>query len=452
MPRYSLQIWLFILAGALVLLMPAIANGFPFVFEDSIEYVIFTPRLYRSPFYQLFIFFFHLNTFIWLPVVAQSIIFSHLIYTIVSLSLRQHQLPIFAVIIFALTIGSSLPFAAGIIMPDAFTSIVILSIGLLAFYYSQLSFWERLYFFLLACVSISVHLSHLSIAAALLGVVVVVYVLQRRPLKDARAPLALIASSILLTAAALGLNNIVVHGIGALSPAGPTFFLGNLVEHGPARRYLEEACPHAGYKICEKLDELPKTSFDMIWNTDFYEKLGGFQGMRDEASQIVAATILSRPADVLNMARDLITQAVFTRGPAGDLRPIAREVWWEAAIQKFGPATTAAYHQSIQANDLLPRDLLRAIDAMVFPLSIALVITAGAWAARSRWNDLAALTLLIVSGIAVNTVVCAVLSGVYGRYQYRVTWLLPFIAMVLIFRILESRSEEKEAKQLQPSS
>jgi hypothetical protein len=52
-----------IVAGAISLLVPALINGFPFVFPDSEDYLVFTPHLHRSPFYELFIFFFHLNHF-----------------------------------------------------------------------------------------------------------------------------------------------------------------------------------------------------------------------------------------------------------------------------------------------------------------------------------------------------------------------------------------------------
>src|SRR3984957_102420 len=69
-----------IVFGAFLLLIPVMLNGFPFLFQDSADYLIFTPRLFRSPFYGLFIFFFHMNRFIWLPVVAQALIASHLIY------------------------------------------------------------------------------------------------------------------------------------------------------------------------------------------------------------------------------------------------------------------------------------------------------------------------------------------------------------------------------------
>ena len=65
---------LMIAIGAIVLLIPAFINGFPLVYEDSVDYLIFTPRLYRSPFYGIFLFLFHWNRFIWVPIFAQALI------------------------------------------------------------------------------------------------------------------------------------------------------------------------------------------------------------------------------------------------------------------------------------------------------------------------------------------------------------------------------------------
>lgn len=74
-----------------------------------------------------------------------------------------------------------------------------------------------------------------------------------------------------------------------------------MIEHGPARRYLQGTCPAADYKICRIAKSLPMTSYELLWATDAYRELGGFDGMREEAAQIVHNTFRSRPWDVLQM-------------------------------------------------------------------------------------------------------------------------------------------------------
>src|ERR1700722_622076 len=91
-----------IFGGAACLLLPALINGFPFVFPDSVDYLVFTPHIYRSPFYGLFIFFFHLDRFIWAPIFAQALIASHLIWVFVRIYAGEPKLRWFALIVLML--------------------------------------------------------------------------------------------------------------------------------------------------------------------------------------------------------------------------------------------------------------------------------------------------------------------------------------------------------------
>ena len=122
-----------IVLGASWLSIPAFVNGFPFVFPDSVDYLVFTPRIYRSPFYGLLIFFFHLDRFIWGPVLAQALIASHLIWVLVRNFAGEPKLAWFAFIVLTVGLFSSLPFFTGFIMPDFFTSVMILTFYLLGF-------------------------------------------------------------------------------------------------------------------------------------------------------------------------------------------------------------------------------------------------------------------------------------------------------------------------------
>jgi hypothetical protein len=386
---------LWVIAGAGILLLPAIANGFPFVFDDTADYLVFTPRIYRSPYYGLFIFFFHLNTFIWLPVVVQALIFSHLILTWVRVEIdARRQVPVFAAAIVLLTLLSSAPIMAAYLMADAFTAVMILAIGLLVFRGDRLSTAERIYFFLLTALAATAHVSHVAIAAALAAALFLLRVVQGEGLAQAATRFRLVAVAILLATAANIVNNAVVHRTFALSPAGPSFILANLIEYGPARRYLDEACPGAGYKLCAELERMPDTSFEMLWKSDFYARLGGFAGMREEASRIALATLRSRPGEVLEVAFRLVGQAFLARAPGAEIFPVGNTFWLEDVLRKrFGPATVQSYRVSAQARDTVPRAMLSRVDQVVFPVSLAALvgaIVAAAWYRRPQYAELAA--------------------------------------------------------------
>ena len=235
-------------------MIPALVNGFPFVFPDSIDYLIFTPHLYRSPFYGLFIFFFHLNRFIWGPILVQALIASHLLWVLVRIYAGGPSMRWFALVVLTLGLFSSVPFFVGFIMPDFFTAAMILGFYLLGFQWPALSPRERAYFLLLACVAISVHISHLPQALALAILVVVVHLVLGISLRSSLRQAAPLVVPLVLATCATLLNNVLIHRVFALFPAGQTFVLANMIDQGPARRYLREACPAAGFKLCGVLD------------------------------------------------------------------------------------------------------------------------------------------------------------------------------------------------------
>ena len=431
--------------GRCVFLVPAMMNRFPFVFPDSVDYLIFTPREYRSPFYGLFIFFFHLNRFIWAPIIAQSFIVSHLIWVLVRIHAGTANIRCFGLTVVVLSVFSSLPFFAGFMMPDIFTSIMILVSYVLGFHFTALSILERFYFILLGCMAIAAHVSHLPQAVALALMIVVAHlVLQKRPCYVlSRA--GLLSIPLALAAAAILLNNVVIHRTFALFPAGQSFLLANMIEHGPARRYLQEACPAAGYRICMIVDMLPATSYELLWSTDAYQGLGGFEGMREEAKQIVIATIRSRPWDVLDMAMRTIASSFVRHAPGAELLPLSNHYSMvDVLTKKFGRSTVRAYEDSRQSQGAIPRALLQAIDGVAFPSAVMAVLFAEIPAFRRGLHEATALAVLLSAAYVTNNALCAFSSGVFDRYQARITWLFALAALLIFFALARSTKESNQ--------
>ena len=46
---------------------------------------------------------------------------------------------------------------------------------------------------------------------------------------------------------------------------------------------------------------------------------------------------------------------------------------------------------------------------------------------------------LVIAGVMLNAAVCGVLSGIFDRYQARVVWLVPLLALVWGLQLLTSR-------------
>ena len=428
-----------IAGGAICFLMPAFINGFPLVYPDSADYLVFTPHLYRSPFYGLFISFFHLNRFIWAPIFAQALILSHVIWVLVRTFAGEVNLKYFFIAIAILSLFSSLPFFAAFIMPDIFTSVMILVVYLLGFQLSALSRIEAIYFTLLGCVAMTAHVSHLPQALALVVVVLVIHVVVRTPLQSLLIRAGVLSVPLTLAATAILLNNIVIHQSFALFPAGQSFLLANMIEHGPARRYLQEACPAAGYKICSIVDSLPATSYELLWATDAYQKLGGFEGMREESKQIVIGTLRSHPRDVLQMAIETVGSSFVTHAPGADLESLSNHPWMiDVLTKKFGLSAVRAYEASLESQNAIPRAFLRAVDNISFPIAAVGLLISGIVAFRRGFPEATALAILVPAAYAINNTLSAFGSGVFDRYQARVTWLFAFAAVLIIIELVES--------------
>ncbi|MBV9406329.1 MAG: hypothetical protein JO211_13370, partial [Acidobacteriaceae bacterium] len=397
-----------IASGAVFFLIPAIINGFPFVFPDSADYLVFTPHIYRSPFYGLFIFFFHLDRFIWGPVLVQALIASHLVWVFVRIYAGEPRLGWFALIVLTLGLLTSLPFFTGFIMPDFFTAVMVLAFYLLGFRRAELGRGEQIYLVLLACVAICVHISHLPQAIALAFLVLFLRMLLGTSPRSTLRQAAILVVPIALAAGATLLNNVVIHGVFGLFPAGQTFVLANMIEQGPARNYLKEVCPTAGFKLCAAKDTLPATSYEILWSTDTLQRLGGFEGMRDEANEIIAGTIRTRPSEVMDAVARSVAASFMVHAPGAELFPLSNDPWMaDVLAKKFGLETLRSYKDSLAARNLVPREFLSELDDVTFPAAVLALLAVGLLAFRRGFVDALSLGLFVLAAIVINNVLCA---------------------------------------------
>ncbi len=417
-------------------MLPAIANGFPFVFMDTVDYVILTPRMYRSPFYGFFVFLTGWKTIIWAVVVAQALIVSHLVaMTLALFGQRRFALP--AILVLACL--SSAAIFVGFVMPDILTGVMFLALYDLIFHRDALSKRQRLYLALLATMAMACHLSHLTMAVGIIAFSAVL--LTRQTPSGAWRGLGLAAATTLAVVIATVSYNAVVFSRVALSPAGSTFLLANLLQYGPARDELRETCGQRDYKLCRRLDDVPKSANVFLWHDGPLRQLGGFEGMSDEAGRVVADTLRHRPAQVARMVGYNFVRALGHNRPSRDIASIATTVSPQAEVgatrligQVYGGGAMAAFNQSLQQRNRWPGETLDT--AMAVALLVAtvalLLLSWRAWrrADRSALNFVA----FVSASYLGSALTCSALSGVHDRYQARVTWLVVLAAIILTIR------------------
>ncbi|MDT8331842.1 hypothetical protein RQ831_12325 [Roseomonas gilardii] len=374
---------------------------------------------------------FHQRQTLWLPLLAQGLMLSHLLWLaarVLGAATPARHLFLAA----ALALLTSAPWAAALLMPDILTPAALLALFLLGFARPALSRGEALYLLLLATLAIAAHLSNLPLAATL----AVLTLLLRRRFR----PAIRVAAPLLAACGLLLLTNAIGHGRWSLSPYGSTFLLARLVANGPAARTIAAECPARGWYLCAWASRLPTDSDVFLWEPDSPVNrdaegqprfLGGVL-LAPEAREIIAETLRREPLAVLrdalrDTAKQLVTVGIgdtLPRGTVGD--GLALRI-----ASGFPPAELRRFEDSAQMRGLLPERaapflILQAPALILAALALPILLWRQRHDPRRR-----ALALCVLLGLAANAFATGALSKPHQRYGARIAWLLPAAALIL---------------------
>lgn len=315
--------------------------------------------------------------------------------------------------------------SAATAMPDIFAGATLLGSILLTLYLERLGRLERIALILLLALSITAHGSHLPLALATLATGVVVRLFLRRPglgegTRDALWVLSapLLALVVMLTLSYAGF------GTASIAPKRYPILLARSVADGPGRLYLQAHCARDRYAICEVFGtDFPTHPRAFLWEKNgvrYRATPEQMERIRKEEWPIVRAAALEYPmmqlhSSVSNSLRQFASfglgkvdfRSALVAGPTGrvDLVEVAEDrphlrFWMSVVIY-------VAFAASLVAIFLLRRRLT-----------------------RLEWG-----TLFVASaGLASNAAICGILSGVSDRYQARVAWTIPLLAMLILLR------------------
>jgi hypothetical protein len=425
--------WIVLLLSALVLCTVAFINGGPIIYPDSGLYLsdgervlhLVVPLAVRPVFYGIAIFFLHWDRSVWPILIAQGLVVAHIVwltYRVVETPLRP--LPFLGVMA-ALAVLTPLSWHVSHVLPDVFAGVLILAMFLLGFARDRLGRWETVYLFLLSAASMCFHLTNLVIG---LGLVVAIGAARLfwRPSRERARPL-LAAGPFVLALVAFFTFSLGAFQRLTLAPNSPPHLMARLIMDGPGRDYLRAVCPTSDLAICPHLNEIPYDYEDFLWV--FMDHLSYEDGkrVRAEESQVIKGTIAMFPAGVaLHMLENTLLQLVALESVT-DMSPKS----WEQ-FRRYDTVLTRAAQGTLQSRGFLtlealaPMNMLHAGVALVSFLA-CLGLLRPCLAARRYWPP--ALVFWVLLGLLANAAACGALSGVFGRYQGRVIWLLPMAAV-----------------------
>jgi hypothetical protein len=451
----SLPVFTAVLAGALLMIWPALYNGFPLLYPDSMTYLGDGPVLarkiflhqssnyygMRSFFYSLGILPLHWNITAWLIVVAQAVLMAYVLWLVVRSILPQRTVSCYLILIAGLSLLTSLSWYVSIIMPDILGPVLYLIFYLLAFARETLSRAERLTISGIACWAVTAHSTHMMLAVALCVVLILVLLFQRQPTwRIARAAGEMGAILAIAAVAQLTLYGC-IYGKPSLNGERPPYLMARLVADGTGGRFLEQHCGEVQWTICSRVQTLAGDADHFLWDAD-----GGWGGasvveqkeMRQEEMAFVLAIARAYPGEQLAKSMMAFWRQLQTFG-IEDLDP---STWVADQFDEVLPAERGHYLASRQARNALHIEGFTALQIWAVRSFLIATIALLLLVRRHLSPQLIGLSIVVVFIVIANAFVTGTMSMVDERYGSRVIWMLPFLTGLIVMDWFFRRTTE----------
>ena len=420
--------------SALLLLWPALWNGYPIVFDDTGTYLSQAIHRYlgwdRPIFYSLFLFPLHLTLTTWPDVVAQAALAVFTLYLVQRILLPAASPWCLAALVALLSATTALPWFASQLMPDLFTALLVLALSLAIFTPDRLSPRERLYLALLSTFAIAAQQSSVALSLALL---LGLAPFRRRlgaaaPLR--RSGLAALAAPPLLALAALISVNFAGFHRASPFPFSNVFLLARVIYDGPGMDVLRRDCPRPGWDLCRYLNDFPSTSDEFLWRPDSpVMRAGGHKRVSAEAGPIIAAALRAEfGTELLAVLRNGLTQlGMFDTGDELHACPGTVTPWID---RDFPSRERAAYAAARQTNGRLAvPHWLQAVHRTTELIGFAGCAVVLGLGIRRR-HPAAGFAAAVLLAVLANAFIAGGLSTPHHRYGSRVMLLAPAVALL----------------------
>ena len=317
------------------------------------------------------------------------------------------------------------PWYAAYAMPDILAGIAIAGSLVLTVFFDRIAIVMRVTLVALIALCITTHGSHLPIAFSVLVAGGLANFTLRRPplLVAARRTLWFISPLFLAIAALLG-TSYAAFGELSLAPKRYPIQLARSVADGPGAWHLRDHCATERYAICEIFGPNPPRNVrDFLWSENgvrYRATPEQMERIRAEESTIVRRAAMEYPLEQLSRAATNIFLQFFTFGP-DDL------VFGERIVGGLDDPSVVQVHSDIP--------MLKAAGEVLIYLSFAAGVVL-LFALRRRLTGVEVATVCVaVVGLLANAAVCGILSAVTDRYQGRVAWILPTLALIIWLRV-----------------
>ncbi len=439
---------LLLIGSVSFLLILAFYNRYPIIFSDVGTYVRsgFTGivPVDRPIFYGLFLRHISLAHSLWFVAIAQSLLTTLLIFLVIRHVFNSNN-PFLHTFVSCtiLSLTTSVSYVVSHIMPDFFLPVLLLSIFIFLFA-NNLNIYLKIFLGLIIIYSCISHLSNLLISIALLIVLLLTFIFINKShlyLKKYRINLLLLTiliGSVWIIMPAVNY----LYGIGfKTSRTKNIFLMANFIDSGILQKYLSENCSELNYDICENMDELSTTAAGFLWYPEsvLYKDCGSMYNCwekKDAEYGVIINDILKDKyylgLIIKSSFQKSLTQ-VISFGIDGREHVTQNHASYGGVKTRLNP-DFKNYRNARQAYGRIEFHTLSMIQYIVVSISIG-VLLLFMLAPKLRVN-LSTKTIIfifyIILALIINSFVTGTFSGVVNRYQNRIIWLIPFIAIALI--------------------
>ncbi len=443
---HGLKVFGYLLVASLIFLIPSIWNGYPLVFSDTGSYIYsaFSLKvpLDRPIGYGYFIRLFSLGASLWFVVYAQAFFTVYLVWKTLRVFVSKRPFLTHFCLTVLLACLTTASWIASQVMPDAFPALMLLIV--FVFITGKNSVAERIFLALLLMFFLVTHNANFLLLLGVLFLSFLMVFFFRRFSKHRSEYLSrmgmLAVTALFAPVFFLVSNNAQGYGT-VLSPSSDVFMMSRVNDAGILDDFLSSHCSQVHYYLCLYAGNFPQGDA-FIWNNDSPVNIRGWQESRDEFDMILRQ-VFANPSYVADFVGDSFYRSVkllFMFGmdsyyPYDASGPIYPQ------IMNFFPQELPQYVRARQYRGDLQT---------VHGFDLLFMLTGFAGFLYLLWNLFGSrlldekgrfFVLQIFSLLLVNASVMATFSGVYGRYQERLAWLLPFAgALFLLKRIF---SQEK---------
>jgi hypothetical protein len=426
--------WVAAIAIPLMLLAPALWNGYPLLQWDTGGYLARWYEGYlvpsRSTAFGLYLHFGENSSF-WINLGVQALATLWILQLTLRVLGMNQPLRLLGIGL-ALSVTTSLPWLASILLTDIFAGLSVLALFILTTCGDKTSTPEKSLLFTLTAFAAS---SHSATLGVLLGLCCVGWI--ALPFLRGRISVAGLAQgslTIVAGAAILLSTNFALSGQLAWTPGGYGVAFGRMLQDGIVAQYLRDHCPQQKLKLCPYRDQLPATADQFLWGNSMFNTLGRFKGMNDEMSFIVLRSLAEYPAwqaraAATGTAQQLVQVATGegTDGWLGHTYGII-ERYIPAQVKPMRAAQQQRWHFDFTA-----------INYIHVPVALGSMLLAamlfGHGLVRRRLDHITLLAGTVSLALLGNAFICAVISGPHDRYGARMAWLATTVVLIAAIRL-----------------